>query len=266
MPQNGRVLIIAGSDPSGGAGIQADIKAVTMMGAYAASAITALTVQNTLGVTDVLPIDPDFVKAQIKSVLSDIGADCLKTGMLHDAGLINAVTISLADEAYKGQLVVDPVMVATSGDRLLKAEAVEAMKAELLPRATVVTPNIPEAEVLADMKIGGVDDMRKAAEKILELGARSVCMKGGHLKVDKLTDLLVTADGDEYLAEAEKIDTRHTHGTGCTFASVMAAELSKGEAVEDAFFAAHSFVYDAIKMAPQLGAGHGPLGHAYVRS
>ena len=266
MQQRGRVLIIAGSDPSGGAGIQADIKAVTMMGAYAASAITALTVQNTLGVTDVLAIEADFVKAQITAVLSDIGADCIKTGMLHDAAVIEAVVASVKAENYEGRLVVDPVMVATSGDPLLKAEAVDAMKTRLLPLATVITPNIPEAEVLTGMKIRTVADMREAAEKILSLGPKAVCMKGGHLEGNKLTDLLIMPGEDEFLAEAEKIDTRHTHGTGCTFASAMAAELSKGERLEDAFFAAHSFVYDAIKVAPQLGAGHGPLGHAYVRS
>lgn len=266
MHSTGRVLIVAGSDPSGGAGIQADIKTVTMMETYAASAITALTVQNTLGVTDVLPIASDFIRSQMVAVLSDIGADSVKTGMLHDAAVIHTVASTLKEQDFQGHIVVDPVMVATSGDRLLQEEAVDAMKTVLIPMATVVTPNIPEAEVLTGLEISGVEDMRKAAEAIVALGAKAVCMKGGHLETGTLTDLLITANGDEYIAEAEKIETRHTHGTGCTLASAIAAELAKEENLEDAFFAAHSFVYDAIKAAPEFGEGHGPLGHAYVRS
>ncbi len=264
--KQGRVLIVAGSDPSGGAGIQADIKTVTMMGAYAAAAISALTVQNTLGVTGVLPIQPDFLRSQIHSVLSDIGADCIKTGMLHDASIIETVCDLLQSEHYQGDVVVDPVMVATSGDSLLKKEAVDTMKERLIPLATVITPNIPEAEVLTGLSIRSVKDMNIAAEALMELGAKAVCLKGGHLEADVLTDILVTKDGDAFAATVSKIDTKHTHGTGCTLASALAAELSKGESLEDAFFAAHSFVNEAVKAAPGFGGGNGPLGHAFVRS
>ncbi len=261
-----RVLIIAGSDPSGGAGIQADIKTVTAMEAYAASAITALTAQNTLGVTGIEPVKSTFIAEQINAVLSDIGADCVKIGMLHDTDVIETVFASLQANNYKGALVVDPVMVATSGDRLLKEKAVDAMKDCLFKQATIITPNIREAEVLTGLSISSVGDMRSGAEFLLKLGPKAVCMKGGHLEGETLTDLLITSSGDEFVAESKRLNTKHTHGTGCSFASGVAAELSKGENLEDAFYAAHAFVYEAIKAAPNLGAGNGPLGHAYVRS
>lgn len=258
-PPQGRVLIVAGSDPSGGAGIQADIKTVTAMGAYAMTAVTAVTVQNTLGVTDVHKIPLDIVDAQIKACLSDIGADVIKTGMLTDAETVHRVSDAL--ERFTGPLVIDPVMVATSGDRLVDEAGVDALKTRLIPGAEVVTPNIPEAEVLTGITIKTVDDMERAGTSILTLGPQAVLVKGGHLPTDKVVDVLVTRDGCEGI-EADRIDTRHTHGTGCTTASGIAALLSQGGSLADAFARTHAFVRDAILAAPGFGSGSGPLGHA----
>ncbi len=262
----GRVLVVAGSDPSGGAGIQADIKTITALGGYAATAITALTVQNTIGVTDVLPVAPDFVVAQINAVLSDVGADTIKTGMLHDVDVIAAVVDSLNACNFQGAVVVDPVMVATSGDHLLKTDAVETLVSRLLPIATVITPNIPEAEVLAGFKIETVEEMRKAAKHVLSLGPKAVLLKGGHLVTDKLVDILLTQDGEEMQIKSTRLETRHTHGTGCTLASAIATGLASGESLELAFSHAHAFVHSAIMKAPGFGQGNGPLGHAAVVS
>lgn len=260
----GRVLIVAGSDCSGGAGIQADIKTITMLGQYAASAITAVTVQNTLGVTDVTGLSSSLIKAQIKAVLDDIGADAVKTGMLHSVDVIEAFLQALAESNYAAPIIVDPVMVATSGDRLINENAVEIMRECLLPKATVITPNIPEAEILADMQIYTLNDMIKAGEKLLNYGPRAVVVKAGHLNADILTDILIT-NGAVFELKAKKLDTKQTHGTGCTFASAMAALIAKGSSLEEAFKGAHAFVQEAINHAPGFGAGHGPLGHASVR-
>lgn len=257
----GRVLIVAGSDSGGGAGIQADIKAVTALGGFAATAITALTAQNTLGVHGIQEVPIDFVRQQIDVVLDDIGADAIKTGMLHRTEVIEAVAESLS--ACAAPLVADPVMVAKGGARLLDRSATDAVIATLLPMAAVITPNIPEAEVLTGMEIAGVDDMKRAAERLLEMGAGAVLLKGGHLTGERLTDLLLTDAGFEVF-ESQRIDTKHTHGTGCTTASALAAGLAQGMGLTDAFARARNYVHEAIRTAPGYGAGHGPLNHAHT--
>jgi hydroxymethylpyrimidine/phosphomethylpyrimidine kinase len=259
---HGRVLIVAGSDSGGGAGIQADIKTVTMQGAYAATAITALTAQNTEGVFGVLPIPPQFIRQQIEVVLDDIGADAIKTGMLHDAAVIEAVAAVLQERASGIPLVVDPVMVAKGGARLIDPDAIGALKRRLIAHATVLTPNLPEAETLCGMSIGDVAAMRCAGEMLLALGCRAVLVKGGHLTGDIVSDVLVTATG-AWIWESPRIDTRHTHGTGCTLASAIAAGLAQGRDIESAVDRARDYVRQAIASAPGLGRGHGPPDHTH---
>ncbi len=258
----GRVLIIAGSDSGGGAGIQADIKTVTMQGAYAATAITALTAQNTEGVFGVLPIPPEFIRRQIEVVLDDIGADAIKTGMLHDAAVIEAVALALEQRAAGIPLVVDPVMVAKGGARLIDPDAVGALKRRLIAAATVLTPNLPEAETLCGLSVGDTAAMRRAGEMLLALGCRAVLVKGGHLPGATVSDVLVTAAGAR-IWQSPRIDTRHTHGTGCTLASAIAAGLAQGRDIESAVDHARNYVRQAIASAPGLGRGHGPLDHAH---
>jgi hydroxymethylpyrimidine/phosphomethylpyrimidine kinase len=257
----GRVLIVAGSDSGGGAGIQADIKTVTALNAFAATALTALTAQNTLGVHAVHPVPLDFIARQIEVVMTDIGADVIKTGMLGDSAVIATVCEALERFAPGVPVVVDPVMVAKGGHPLLAAEAVDAMRRQLLPRATVITPNLPEAEALSGMIIATAADMRLAASVLLALGVPAVLLKGGHLPGDELIDLLATPDGIEAFS-APRIHTRHTHGTGCTTASAVAAGLAQGMSLRDAVLRARAYVRAAIASAPGLGGGHGPLNHA----
>lgn len=257
----GRVLIIAGSDSGGGAGIQADIKAVTALGAFAMTAITALTAQNTQGVFGVHPVPIAFLRQQIEVVMGDLGADVIKTGMLGDSATIGAVCDALTDFAPNVPLVLDPVMVAKGGHHLLASEAVSTLRQRLLPRAAVITPNLPEAEALTGMPISSVEDMRVAARTLLSLGVPAVLLKGGHLAGDMLTDLLATADGIEAFS-APRIATRHTHGTGCTTASAVAAGLAQGLGLRDAVVRARAYVRAAIASAPGYGSGHGPLDHA----
>ena len=257
----GRVLIVAGSDSGGGAGIQADIKAVTALGAFAATAITALTAQNTLGVHAVHPVPLDFIARQIAVVMDDIGADVIKTGMLGTAEVIGVIAETLAHHAAGMPLVVDPVMVAKGGARLLDPDALSALKRVLLPMAHVITPNLPEAEALCGMAIPDLAAMRHAAQALLTLGVPAVLLKGGHLPGDTVIDLLATEDGMEEFA-APRIDTRHTHGTGCTLASALAAGLSQGLSLREAVLRARAYVRAAIASAPGYGAGHGPLDHA----
>jgi len=259
---NGRVLIVAGSDSGGGAGIQADIKTVTVLGAFAATAITALTAQNTEGVHGVLPIDPAFIRQQMEVVLDDIGADAIKTGMLHDAAVIETVAAVLEERAPALPLVLDPVMVAKGGAPLIESDAIETLKRRLAPHAAVLTPNLPEAEILGGRKIGDLAAMRDAAEALLGLGCRAVLLKGGHLPGDTVHDLLATAAGIREW-QSKRIDTRHTHGTGCTLASAIAAGLAQGMAVEAAVERARYYVQRAIASAPGFGRGHGPLDHAH---
>jgi hydroxymethylpyrimidine/phosphomethylpyrimidine kinase len=258
----GRVLIVAGSDSGGGAGIQADLKAVTAMGAFGATAVTALTAQNTLGVHGVLPIAPEFTRRQIRVVLEDIGADAVKTGMLHDTPTIEAVCEEIAALAPGVALVADPVMVAKGGHHLLQPDAVETLKRRLLPLAAVITPNLPEAEVLCGFAIPDVAAMRRAAAALLALGVPAVLLKGGHFDGPTVPDLLALRDGTFAMFESPRLATRHTHGTGCTLASAIAAGLAQGMALSDAVRRARAYVHAAIAAAPRLGQGHGPLNHA----
>lgn len=259
----GRVLIVAGSDSGGGAGIQADIKAVTALGGYAATAITALTAQNTQGVFGVRGVEPEFIQLQMRLVLEDIGADAIKTGMLHDSPVIEAVAEVLNGEARDIPLVADPVMVAQSGDRLLESRAVEALKAHLVPRADLLTPNAPEAEALAGRPVEDLDGMRAAAEALMALGARAVLVKGGHLGGPEVEDLLVDGDGAAVF-RSPRIDTPHTHGTGCTLASAIATGLAQGLALRDAVARAHAYLQEAIRRAPGFGRGQGPVHHGHT--
>jgi hydroxymethylpyrimidine/phosphomethylpyrimidine kinase len=256
----GRVLIIAGSDSSGGAGVQADIKTVTMLGGYAATAITAITVQNTLGVTDILAIPAAIVSAQARAVLTDIGADAVKTGMLGDAALVEAVAL-LLDET-DAPCVVDPVMVAKGGSTLLPPQAVEAVRRLLVPRAGLLTPNAPEAAVLTGLQVDSTDDLRRAGEALLAMGAKAVLMKGGHIEGETLTDILMTPQGETTFS-GPRYESRHTHGTGCTLASACAVGLAQGMSLQASAARAWGYVREAIIHAPGLGAGHGPLGHGW---
>jgi hydroxymethylpyrimidine/phosphomethylpyrimidine kinase len=258
----GRVLIIAGSDSGGGAGIQADIKTVTMLDAFAATAITALTAQNTLGVFGVWPVPADFLRRQIEVVLDDIGADAIKTGMLHDIAVIETVAATLAERAPNTALVVDPVMVAKGGAPLIETDAIDALKRLLIPRAAVLTPNLPEAEILVGHSIDGLEAMHDAAAALRDLGCRAVLLKGGHLPGDVVHDVLATETGRRQW-QSPRIDTPHTHGTGCTLASAIATGLAQGLAIEAAVERARSYVHRAIVGAPGIGHGHGPLDHAH---
>ncbi len=256
----GRVLIIAGSDSGGGAGIQADIKAVTALGGFAMTAITAVTVQNTRGVFGVHPIPLETVEAQARVVLEDLGADVIKTGMLATVETAELVSRIIADAGVPA--VVDPVMIAKGGEPLLEARAVEAVRTLMVPRADLLTPNAPEAEALTGVPVADLDGQRRAGERLLELGARAVLMKGGHVPGERVVDLLLTARG-ETLLEGERVDTRHTHGTGCTLASACAAGLAQGMRLEEAVARAWAYTAEAIRRAPGFGAGHGPLDHAW---
>jgi hydroxymethylpyrimidine/phosphomethylpyrimidine kinase len=256
----GRVLILAGSDPGGGAGAQADIKTVTMLGGYAASAITALTVQNTLGVAGVFPVPPEVVIAQARAVLDDIGADVLKTGMLGDAAMVEAVAELIAGSGIPA--VIDPVMVAKGGASLLEPFAVQALKDALIPHAALLTPNAPEAAALTGRVVKTTDDLERAGEALLALGASAVLMKGGHIEGARVTDLLMTSVSITRF-ESGRIDTRHTHGTGCTLASACAVGLAQGMALELAVERARDYLREAIRTAPGFGAGHGPLNHGW---
>ena len=251
----GRVLIVAGSDSGGGAGIQADIKAVTAMNGFAAT-------EKTKGVHGVVPIDPAFIVQQIEVVLEDIGADSLKTGMLHSTEVIRAVAGAIARLAPSTPLVVDPVMVASKGaHRLLLSDAEAAMRDVLLPMAALLTPNLPEAEVLAGFPVRTEADMRRAAEHLAHLGARAVLMKGGHLEGDRVIDLLFHEGRFERFEDA-RIASRNTHGTGCTLASAIAAGLAQKMSLGDSVMRARAYVRAAIETAPGFGHGLGPLNHA----
>lgn len=255
-----RILIVAGSDSGGGAGIQADIKTVSALGGYAATAITALTAQNTMGVFGVHPVPPEFVRQQMELVLDDIGADAVKTGMLFSAEIIKELADMLIRRSLLIPVVVDPVMTAKGGSRLLKEEAEQALLTQLVPLATLVTPNIPEAQILAGMRIGGVKDMKMAAGKIMEAGAKSVLLTGGHLEGDMLYDVFLSENEYEVF-ESKRIKTRDTHGTGCTIASAITVELAKGRRMRDAIPTARAYVRNAIEHAPGFGGGQGPLNH-----
>ncbi len=261
---NFKALTIAGSDSGGGAGIQADLKTFAALGVYGTSALTALTAQNTLGVQGVFGVTPGFVSEQIDSIMADIGADAVKTGMLLNAGIIEAVALKI--QQYKVQnLVVDPVMVAKGGDLLLQPEAIEALRTLLAPLSLVITPNIPEAGALAGMKIDGSDEdaLKEAASRIYSLGAKNVLIKGGH-RQGPAVDLLF--DGEHFLYfEEERVQTRHSHGTGCTLSAAIAAFLARGYDVPHAILEAKTYLTGALKAAFAVGSpeGHSPVAHFY---
>ncbi len=262
----GRVLIVAGSDSGGGAGIQADIKTVTALGGYAMTAVTALTAQNTRGVFSIHDVPADFVAEQMRVVLSDIGADCVKVGMLHRPDVIEAVCEVLEAEARAGDrrvpIVVDPVMVAKGGESLLAPEAMASLKARMIPLADVLMPNVAEAEALTGLTVGGPDDAGPVARKLAASG--TVLLKGGHLPGATVIDILAVDGEIVEVFESPRIDTPHTHGTGCTLASATATGLAQGMAVRDAVARARRYVHEAILTAPGLGHGHGPLNHAHT--
>jgi len=259
----GRVVIVAGSDSGGGAGIQADIKTVTALGGFAATAVTALTAQNTRGIAAIMAVPAEFVRRQLDAVLSDIGADCIKTGMLASAATVNAVADAIAALAPGVPLVVDPVLVASSGKRLLDEDAVHVLKRHLVPMARVLTPNIPEAETLTGLKIADRDGMRRAGEMLVREGAKTVMVKGGHLPGTTVCDIVVEAGGS-YALESPRIETRHTHGTGCTLASGIATGLAQGMTTRAAIERARKFLLAALATAPGYGQGRGPLNHAHT--
>jgi hydroxymethylpyrimidine/phosphomethylpyrimidine kinase len=252
-----RVLTIAGSDSGGGAGIEADIKTIAALGAYACTAITALTAQNTLGVAGVHPIPAPFVKLCIETVLADIGVDAIKLGMLTNEAIIRAVASVLPANI---PVVLDPVMVATSGAVLLPDAAIAALKTELLPRATVVTPNLPEAAKLTGLRVETEEERIAAGRALLALGAKAALVKGGHGGGEMLTDYLVTADSVEAIS-LPRLHSRNTHGTGCTMASAIATGLAQGLTLPDATRRARHYLQEAIRTAPGFGAGHGPVNH-----
>ena len=253
-------MTIAGSDSGGGAGIQADLKTFSALGVYGASTLTAITAQNTVAVTAVHELPTDVITAQIEAVVTDIGVDAVKTGMLSSSAIVEAVAGELARFAIRN-LVVDPVMVAKSGDPLLREEAVESVKTRLVPLAALVTPNVPEAETLTGLKIETDDDMKEAARQILAMGAGAVVVKGGH-REGPATDLFF--DGDQFTEfSSERFDTVNTHGTGCTFASAAAAGLAQGKSLAEAVAQAKEYVTEAIRNSYPLGQGHGPVHHFY---
>lgn len=252
-------LTVAGSDSSGGAGIQADLKTFAAHGVYGVSAIAAITAQNTTGVASFQAVPADLVTAQIEAVVSDIGVHAAKTGMLPTAAVVEAVAAAVVDLEIP-LLVVDPVMIATSGDRLIDEEAVASMKAELIGRALVVTPNIPEAEVLADIRITTDADRRNAARRIAAHGATAVIIKGGHWASRDILDLLY--DGERFHEfRAERVAAASTHGTGCTFAAALTARLARGTPLADAIPMVQEYIAGALRSAPGLGHGHGPMNH-----
>lgn len=258
----GRVLIIAGSDSGGGAGIQADIKTVTALGGFAATAITALTIQNTLGVSGVVATPSKAVRAQMEAVLKDIGADVLKTGMLGDKLLVETIAEAFEDLAAGIPRVIDPVMVASSGDSLLPKDAVDAVRRLMVPGAALVTPNAPEAEVLTGKAVDGLNGQRRAAEKLLDMGARAALVKGGHVPGDVIVDVLATQTGEHFF-DGPRIQTKATHGTGCTLASGIAAGLARGLELKDAVALARAYLVEAIGRAQGFGQGNGPVDHGW---
>ncbi len=264
LAQPARVLTIAGSDSGGGAGIQADLKTFAALGCFGMSAITAVTAQNTVGVQAIHALPPEFLARQIESVLEDLGADAIKIGMLRDRALVDVVAAAL-DRHPEIPVVLDPVMVATSGDALIREDTVEAIITDLLPRAAVVTPNLDELALMVGKPLADPDAALAAARELLARGARSVLVKGGHLPGDTVVDLLVDAYGERLRLTAERIATANTHGTGCSLSSAIAAHLALGAPLEDAVRAAAAYVRQGLRSAQALrfGAGHGPLDHQH---
>jgi len=262
----GRVLIIAGSDSGGGAGIQADIKAVTALGGYAMTAITALTAQNTEGVFGIQEVEPAFIVQQMRLVLSDLGADCIKIGMLHRPEVVAVVEEELAEHAAGIPIVLDPVMYAKGGHPLLEPEAVNEVRGRLAPRALVLTPNLPEAQALAgtDQQPNGDADVLALAARLLDLGPSAVLLKGGHAAGEVVTDVLAVRGAPPETFRSPRVQTRHDHGTGCTLASAIAAGIAQGMDIRTATVRARAYVLEALRTAPGLGSGHGPLNHGHT--
>ena len=256
----GRVLIIAGSDSGGGAGIQADIKTVTALGGYAATAITAITVQDTRGVQAMHPVAAAIVEAQARAVLDDIGADAIKTGMLGGVRMVETVARLLSGAGVPA--VVDPVMISKTGASLLAPGALAAFRALMIPAATLLTPNAPEAEALTGEAVTSIDGQRRAGEALLRAGAKAVLVKGGHVPGPRVLDLLLTPDGETSF-EGPRLDTLHTHGTGCTLASACATGLAQGMGLTEVVARAVAYTAEAIARAPGFGAGAGPLDHGW---
>lgn len=258
-------LSIAGSDPSGGAGLQADLKTFSACGCYGATAVVAVVDENTVGVSGVFPIPPDFVRGQIRSVLRDIGADAVKIGMLHSSELIRTVKDTLA-EFGAGNIVLDPVMVATSGDPLLEEEAIGTLRDELIPFSRIITPNIPEAEILLGEKIVSQDELPDSARRLSQDRKVSVLLKAGHLSDAELTDVFYNAETDSILKlTSRRLDTRNTHGTGCTLSSAVAAFLARGFGLDEAVMNAKDYIAKAIEAGAEyeIGHGHGPVHHFF---
>ena len=263
--QYARVLSIAGSDSGGAAGIQADLKTFSALGCYGMTAITALTAQNTLGVQAIHGVPASFLKAQLQSVLDDIGVDAVKIGMLHSPEVVEVVAWAIDHYGLK-KLVLDPVMVATSGDRLIAEETVSVLVKELFPRVQLVTPNLDEASLLLQQPLTEVDQLHKAAQALIEMGAKAVLLKGGHLPGDALCDVLQTSGSDAVVFEATRIHSRNVHGTGCSLSSAIAAHLALGQSMADAVTAARAFIRRAIAdgAGVKTGEGHGPLNHGFA--
>ncbi|MEM7665091.1 MAG: bifunctional hydroxymethylpyrimidine kinase/phosphomethylpyrimidine kinase [Pseudomonadota bacterium] len=259
-----RILVIAGSDSSGGAGIQADIKTIAMLGGYAMTAITAVTAQNSVGVQAITPLSGEFVATQIRSCIDDIGVDAIKIGMLHDADIIAHTASALAD--IDVPVVLDPVMVATSGATLIDKPAIAAMQEQLFPLATLLTPNLPELELLTDTTPRTSEAMGDAAMTLVEAHDCHVLAKGGHTDDKRIVDVLVGPGTRAVSFDHARIDSPHTHGTGCTLSSAIATLIGHGQPLEHAVRLARQFVVKAIEEAPGFGAGNGPLGHHAVRS
>jgi len=257
-----RVLIVAGSDSSGGAGIQADLKTVTALGGYGMSAITAITAQNILGVHDVHAVPVEIIIKQINVTLSDMGADVIKTGMLATRGVIEVVAETLALQAKETPRIIDPVMVATSGDTLLAENAIGALKSLLIEGADLVTPNAPEAQILTGKAVEDVNGQRRAAEALLEAGAKAALVKGGHVEGKLISDVLQT-QYEEHIFESARIETDQTHGTGCTLASAIATLFGGGQTLPEAVYEGREYLLGAIKHAPGFGAGAGPVHHGW---
>ena len=259
-----RVLTIAGSDSGGGAGIQADLKTFAALGCYGMSAITALTAQNTVGVQGIHAVPADFLKVQIQSVVEDIGVDAVKIGMLHAPGIVEVVAWAI-DHYKLTHVVLDPVMVATSGDRLIANETVQVLVRELFPRASVITPNLDEAALLLGRDIPNAEALDMAAQDLLAMGAKSVLLKGGHLAGDEVVDLLVQAHGPSKRLASPRIASRNVHGTGCTLSSAIAAHLALGYSLSEAVTQARTFILGAIAQGAEVttGHGHGPLNHGF---
>ncbi len=259
-----RILAIAGSDSSGGAGIQADIKTIAMLGGYAMTAITAATAQNSVGVQAITPLSGEFVGTQIRSCIDDIGVDAIKIGMVHDADIIRHTAKAL--EGVDAPIVLDPVMIATSGAALIDNAAIGAMREQLFPLATLLTPNLPELELLTETQPRTAEAMGKEALKLAEEYGCHVLAKGGHTQDSRIFDVLVGPEGRAVSFEHARIDSRHTHGTGCTLSSAIATLIGHGQPLEHAVRLARRFVVAAIEAAPGFGAGNGPLGHHAVRT